>query len=78
MAAVAQLKNILKVSASPSISVTETVPIVVTFSLTLNEDDDVISGLLSFVFIMTMVTSLVTVSVPSVNVNVMRYVLLVS
>ena len=78
MAAVVQLKNTSKVIASPSISEAETVPIAVVFSLSANEGDEVNSGALSLVFLIRMVISVLTVSIPSVNVNVIRYVFLVS
>ena len=66
--------------SSPSASVAVTVPIAVWFSFTLKVSDEVIAGVLPFssTSIIVIVTSLVTVSVPSVKDKVIAYELLVS
>ena len=72
--------EIENVMSSPSASVAVTVPIAVWFSSALNEADEVITGALPFssTSIIVIVTSLVTVSVPSVKVSVIEYDVLVS
>ena len=68
----------MKVTSSPSASVAVTVPIAVWFSAALKVASEVNSGAASFISMIAIVTSFVTVSVPSVKVRVIEYEVLVS
>ena len=57
----------VKVTSSPSASVVVTVPMAVWFSAALKVASEVNSGATSFTLVIAIVTSLVTVSVPSVK-----------
>ena len=66
--------------SSPSASVAVTVPMAVWFSSAVKVDDEVITGVLPFssTSIILIVTSLTTVSVPSVKDSVIEYEFFVS
>ena len=62
----------MKVISSPSASVATTDPIAVWFSAALKVASEVNAGATSLMFVTAIVTSLVTVSVPSVKDRVME------
>ena len=68
----------VNIMVPPSWSVAITVPIVVWFSAALNVDSEVMTGAISLTLVIEIVTSFVTVSVPSVKDRVITYELLVS